>query len=92
MGVLSALELDPDLRRLAPLTTPVEALRGADDPKPTGVRSCDVREPLRMLDERRTELPPRGLSSLLRDMFDPVLRGRGVRVGSVCRAKTMRRI
>ena len=39
MGVLSALELEPDLSLLAPLTTPVEALRGADDPNPTGVRS-----------------------------------------------------
>lgn len=76
IGVLSAEELLPVLNRL-PLARGVELLRGAEDPKPTGVRRPAVEPrgapppPDRMLLDRLTDEPPLGESSELSETCDP---------------------
>lgn len=76
MGVLSAELLLPVRRRLLPLIRGVEALRGADEPKPTGVmRGAEALPPPDlMLDDLRTEAPL-GLSSEFRLTLEPVREG-----------------
>ena len=75
MGVLSVELLLPVLS-LLPLANGVEDFLGAEEPKPTGViLGAEPRPPLRMLEDRLTEEPPRGLSSELRETLEPVLDG-----------------
>ena len=69
----SADELLGVLKRCPPLAKGVELLRGADDPNPTGVRSPAelpraAPAPLRMLEDLRTDEPPRGESSELSEI------------------------
>ena len=78
IGVLSVDELLLVLS-LFPLAMGVDAFRGDELPKPTGVRSVDclpaAPAPLLIDEDLRTELPPRGESSELSEMFDPVREG-----------------
>ena len=61
---------------LLPLPMGVEAFLGLEDPNPTGVLRLDARPPPeRMLEDRLTELPPRGESSEFKEMLEPVRDG-----------------
>jgi hypothetical protein len=77
-GVLSADELLGVVILLLPLASGVEDFLGEEEPKPTGVAlSTDARPaPDLMLEDLLTEEdPPLGLSSELRETWEPVREG-----------------